>query len=155
ARGGGRDAELLPQRPGRGRVADPRSVVDIVRADEAGDLLGGVVDLVRYPAAGEVEADPVGRPAVGALGRAHLPGDQIEGVTPRDPPEARLARATDHRIRQATEITKLRPRAIAKRPDIGKDPRIEGAHRADLEQVEAASAQVDAVDRPVREASDT
>src|SRR5437773_2633855 len=41
------------------------------------------------------------------------------------------------------------------RPDIGKDPRIEGAHRVDLEQVQARCAQVDAVDRPVREASDT
>ena len=40
------DADRAAQRPGRGRVADARRVVDAVRAQEARHLLGDVVDLV-------------------------------------------------------------------------------------------------------------
>ena len=48
-------ADRALQRGGRRRVADPRRVVDVVRAEEAGDLLRDVVGLVGDAARGEVD----------------------------------------------------------------------------------------------------
>ena len=52
------DADRALQGGGRRRVAHPRRVVDVVRAEEAGDLLRDVVGLVGDAARGEVDREP-------------------------------------------------------------------------------------------------
>ena len=142
------DADRLLQHERRRRVADPGGVVDVVAAQEADELLGDVVRLVGEPAGREVHAEAV-RP------RGPEPvGDEVERVVPAHAPEAALALAPHHRVREAPEVPELLPARRAERLDVGQHRRVERAHRVHLQQVEPRRAQVDAGDRPVVEPGD-
>src|SRR6266852_3052384 len=86
-------------------MADPRGVVDVVRAEEARDLLRDVIDLVRDAARGEIEADAV------------------------------------------------RLRGADARGDVGERVGIHRAHGVERQEREARRAEMDALDRPVAEAT--
>ncbi len=98
----------------RRRVADPGGVVDRVRAHRPRRLLCRVVRLVRHPAGGQIEADPL-RP-----GLADAVRRQVERVVPADPAESGLARAADHRVGEPSEAPELvaaqAPQATRRRP---------------------------------------
>ena len=99
--GRGTDAERVLEREGARRVTDPGGVVDRVRADRPDRLLGGVVALVRHPAAGQEEAA-----AVGAGGADPL-GGVVERLLPVDRREPGLAVPAEHRLRQPAEAAEL------------------------------------------------
>ncbi len=98
-----------------GCMAHARRVVDVVGAEEPDHLLRGVVHLVGDPARGEIEREAVGRDRTDALGR------EREGVVPRDPREALLALAPEHRIRQPAELTQLTAVELPQLRDVGED----------------------------------
>src|SRR6185436_8351133 len=100
------------------RVADARGVVDVVRAEVARGLLPGVVRLVREPARGEVQRDPLRRRATDVR-RGH-----VERLVPRDAAEARLAVAPSQRVSETAERAELRG-AARQGAHVGKDALID------------------------------
>src|SRR5207249_6952347 len=99
-------------RGGGGRVADACRVVDVVRAEEAHQLLRDVVGLVREPTRGQVERESLG------AGLAHAGGYQLERVVPGDATEPTVAFLAQHRVRQTTELTQLLAAEQAQRRDV-------------------------------------
>src|SRR5207247_3300597 len=92
------------QTRGRGRVAEAGRVLDVRRAEEAGDLLGDVVDLVRDSPRRQVEGE------ARRVGRPDARGDLVERLVPRDPGEAALALPAAERVGEPPERTKLSAR---------------------------------------------
>ena len=139
-------AERRLHRGGGCGVAEPRGVVDVVRAEEARRLLRRVVDLVRDPARGEIER---GAPRIG---RAQRGADAIERLVPRDDAEAAVAAAAHHRLPEAAERAQIVRRAARERIDVGEHRRIERRRRVEPHQLQPHHAEVDAVERPVGKA---
>ena len=141
-------AEHASEHLRRRRVAEPRRVVDVVRAEEAHRLLQRVIDLVRDPARGHVAGETV-RVVRQHLGQA--PGGDTLGLVPRDAREALLPAPAHHRVGQPSERAQLLARPVAQRGDVREHGGIERAHGVEVEQVQAHGAQVDARHRPVGE----
>ncbi len=144
--GRGGDAERLLEPERRRRVAHAGGVVDRVRADRPRRLLRRVVRLVRHPARGQVEAGPLGP------GVADAPGRHVERLVPADALEAGLARAPEHRMRDAAEPAELVAAHPLERGDVRRARIVQRAHRVQAEQAQPDVAEMDAVECPVAEA---
>ncbi len=149
-------ATLSPSRKAlveaRGRS---RGVVHRVGTQEAGDLLGDVVDLVGDAPRGQEEAQPIAAALVlPGAGIADPVRRESQCLIPGDPPEARLTEAAEHGEGEPAEVAELRARQLAEPRHVREARRVERTHGVELQQVEPRGAQVDPVDGPVVEARD-
>ena len=145
ARGGADpDGGLEPE--GRGRVADPGGVVDVVGPQRADRLLGAVVGLVGHAAAGEEAGGAVGP------GLLHPIGDQVECLVPAGALEAALAAAPHERVRDPPHLAQLGGGALDEAGGVVQLGGVERRSGVQAQQPQADVAQVGALDGPVVEA---
>ena len=85
---------------------------------------------------------------------ADAAGDEIERVVPADPPEAAVAAAPHHRVREPAELAQFPALHRSQRFDVGERLVGDRARGVDLQQLEARRAEVHAADGPVVEAGD-
>ncbi len=140
-----RDADGGLETRGRGGVAEARRVLDVGRAEEAGDLLCDVIHLVGDATRGEVEGEPVG------VARAHALGELREGLVPAHAREAGLALSPAERVGEAAELAELVARAAGEGLSVGERVRVERRHGVQAQELEADEAEVRPLDRPVLE----
>ena len=143
-RGGHAERALEPK--GARRVADPGGVVDRVGPHRPHGLLRGEVGLVRRAPAGEVDAQPLGGAGADPL------GDQVEGLVPAGPGEARLAPAAHHRVREAAEVAQLGAAPARQRRDIGEQGGVQRRHGVQPQQPQADVAEMNLPGGPVAHA---
>ena len=146
AAGRGGDPERGLHRRRRGRVADPGGVVDVVGAEEAGDLLRHVVDLVGQPPRGQVKGQALRVRSADAL------GDPLVGLGPVDTAEPRVTPLADHRIGETAELAQLSVLHVSELRHVIEQITVEAGHRVEAEQIEARRAEVDPPHRPIVEA---
>ena len=143
-RGGHAERALEPK--GARRVADPGGVVDRVGPHRPHGLLRGEVGLVRRAPAGQVDAQPLGGAGADAL------GDQVEGLVPAGPGEARLAPAAHHRVGEAAEVAQLGAAPARQRRDVGEQGGVQRRHGVQPQQPQADVAEMDLPGGPVAHA---
>lgn len=120
-------------------MAEPRSVVDVVRSEQARDFLRDVVRFIRQPARGCIEGDAA---------RVRPPqtlASEAECFFPANSLKAGLAAATQHWIRQAPEIAQFPAVQFSQPRDVRQQGWIEGGHRVQPQHFEANEAEMDAV----------
>ena len=143
-RGGHAQRALEPK--GARRVADPGGVVDRVGPHRPHGLLRGEVGLVGGAPAGQVDAKPLGGAG------ADTPGDQVEGLVPARPGEARLAPAAHHRVGETAEVAQLGAVLTREEGHVGEQGRVQRRHGVQSQQPQADVAEMNLPGGPVAHA---
>ena len=141
--GGGGAADGGAEAGGAGRVTDAGAGIDVVGADEARDLLVGVVGFVGQPARGHIPGQALG------VDFAQLAGDQRGGFVPGDPAEPFVAPVADHGNAETSELAQFLFVLVAQRAHVFKGTPVHGWHGIQAEQLQADSAEVHALHGPV------
>ena len=126
-------------------MAQPGSVIHVIGAHEARELLGRVVDLVGQPPRGQIHRQPP------RIDRAQLVGNAIQCLVPRDAAEPAVAARPHHGMRQSAKLAQLARRQRRQRGSVREQRRIERRRRIQPHQLQTHHAQVRAWKRPVRE----